>query len=76
MRRSNVESEKAPTTTKWVDRVNKDDAGNEFVRCRLVARDSKPTREGPERRPIRSHAAIGGETRSERGLGTWVKLIL
>ena len=38
---------KAPTTTKWVDRVKKDDAGNEFVRCRLVARDFKPTREGP-----------------------------
>ena len=26
---------KAPTTTKWVDRTNKDDDGKEFVRCRL-----------------------------------------
>ena len=32
---------KAPTTTKWIDRVKKDDGGREYVRCRLVARDSK-----------------------------------
>ena len=38
---------KAPTTTKWIDRVEKDDDGREFVRCRLVARGFKPTREGP-----------------------------
>ena len=36
----------APTTTKWIGRV-KDDDGREFVRCRLVARDFKPRREGP-----------------------------
>ena len=34
---------KAPTTTKWVDRVKKDDDGDEFVRCRLVARDLAET---------------------------------
>ena len=36
-----------PTTTKWVDRVKKDDNGKMFVRCRLVARDFKPKHEGP-----------------------------
>ena len=36
---------KMPTTTKWVDRAKKDDNGNMFVRCRLVARDFKPKRE-------------------------------
>ena len=38
---------KAPTTTKWVDRTKKGDDGKEFVRCRMVARDFKPKREGP-----------------------------
>ena len=38
---------KAPTTTKWIDRVKKDDDGREFVRCRLVARYFKSRREGP-----------------------------
>ena len=38
---------KMPTTTKWVDRARKDDAGKTFVRCRSVARDFKPKREGP-----------------------------
>ena len=38
---------KAPSTTKWINRVKKDDDGREFVRCRLVARDFKPRREGP-----------------------------
>ena len=38
---------KMPTTTKWVDRAKKDDTGKTFVRCRLVARDFKPKREGP-----------------------------
>ena len=28
---------KVPTTTKWIDRVKKNDDGREFVRCRLVA---------------------------------------
>ena len=37
---------KAPTTTKWVHRVKKDDDGK-IVRCRNVARDFKPRREGP-----------------------------
>ena len=37
---------KAPTTTKCVDRGK--NAGNEFVRCRLVARDFKPRREARE----------------------------
>ena len=37
---------KAPTT-KWIDRVTMGDDGREFVRCRLVARDFKPRREGP-----------------------------
>ena len=36
-----------PTTRKWVDRAKKDDTGKTFVRCRLVARDFKPKREGP-----------------------------
>ena len=30
---------KAPTATKWIDRVMKSDDCREFVRCRLVARD-------------------------------------
>ena len=38
---------KMPTTTKWVDRAKKNDTGKTFVRCRLVARDFKPKREGP-----------------------------
>ena len=38
---------KAPTTTKWIDRVKKVDDSREFVRCRLVARDFEPRREGP-----------------------------
>ena len=38
---------KAPTTTKRIDRVKKDDDGREFVGCRLVARCIKPRREGP-----------------------------
>ena len=37
---------KVPTTTKWVNRVNKDDVGRDVVRCRSVARDFKPRREG------------------------------
>ena len=38
---------KAPTTTKWIDRVKKNVGGREIVRCRLVACDFKPRREGP-----------------------------
>ena len=38
---------KMPTTTKWVDRAKKDDAEKTFVRCRFVARNIKPKREGP-----------------------------
>ena len=38
---------KMPTTTKWVDRAKRDDTEKTFVRCRLVARDFKPKREGP-----------------------------
>ena len=38
---------KTPTTTKRADRAKKDDTGKTFVRCRLVARDFKPKREGP-----------------------------
>ena len=38
---------KLPTTTEWVGRVQKDDGGREFARCRLVARVFKPRREGP-----------------------------
>ena len=37
---------KMPTTTKWVDRAKKDEDGNTFLRCRLVARDFKPKQEG------------------------------
>ena len=37
---------KMQTTTKWVDRVKKDDTGKTFVRGRLVARDFKPKHEG------------------------------
>ena len=36
-----------PTTTKWIDRLKKDDNGKPFVRCWQVARDFKPRREGP-----------------------------
>ena len=39
-------SSKMPTT-KSVDRAKKDDSGKMFVRCRLVAREFKPKREGP-----------------------------
>ena len=38
---------KKPTTTKWVENKKIDDDGNEFVRCRLVARDFKQRCEGP-----------------------------
>ena len=38
---------KAPTTTKWADCLKRDNNDREFVRCRLVARDFKPWREGP-----------------------------
>ena len=38
---------KMPTTTKWVDRGKKDDNGKTFLRCRLLARDFKPKRDGP-----------------------------
>ena len=38
---------KEPTTTKWVEGKKVDEDGVEFVRCRLVARDFKPKREGP-----------------------------
>ena len=47
---------KMPTTTKRVDRAKKDDNGKMFVRCRLVARDFKPKREGP-----RGDATVGSE---------------
>ena len=36
-----------PTTTKWIDRLKKDDNGKPFVRCWQVARDFEPRREGP-----------------------------
>ena len=39
---------KAPTTTKWIDRVKKNDDCREFVRRRLMVRDFKPKREGRE----------------------------
>ena len=38
---------KNPTTTKCVDRTKKDEEGDEFVRCRRVARDFKPRQVGP-----------------------------
>ena len=37
---------KVPTTSMWVDRVKKDEEGQEFVRCRFVARDLMPRHEG------------------------------
>ena len=37
----------ARTTTKWIDRVEEDADGREFVRWPLVASDFKPRREGP-----------------------------
>ena len=42
-----TKASKAPTMTKLIDRVEKDDDGRGFVRCRLEARDFKPRREGP-----------------------------
>ena len=39
---------KARTATKWVGGVKRNDDGPELVRCRLVARDFKPRREGKE----------------------------
>ena len=56
--RSDVESSKAPTTTKWIDRVRKNDNGREFMRYRLVTRDFKPRGEG---RLVRGDATAGGE---------------
>ena len=38
---------KAPTTTKCIGRMKKNDDGREFVRYRLVARAFKPRRECP-----------------------------
>ena len=52
---------KVPTTTKWIDRVKKNDDGREFVRCRLVARDFKPRREGPRDVFVRGSATGGGK---------------
>ena len=43
------------TTTKWIDRVKKNDDGREFVRSRPVSRDFKPRREG---RCVRGDAAL------------------
>ena len=37
---------KRPTATKWVECNKTDENGRVFVRCRLVARDAKPRREG------------------------------
>ena len=36
-----------PVTTKWVEGMKLDEKGNAFARCRLVARDFRPRREGP-----------------------------
>ena len=38
---------KRPTTTKWVEGPKVGEDGKAFARCRLVARDFKPQREGP-----------------------------
>ena len=43
---------KAPTTTKWIDRVRKDDDVREFVRCRLVARGFQTKTRGSEGRSV------------------------
>ena len=52
---------KAPTTTKWIDRVKKDDDGRESVRCRVVAREVKPRREDPKYDFVRGDATAGGK---------------
>ena len=36
-----------PTTVKFVHRVRKNEAGQEFVRCRPLTRDFKPRHKGP-----------------------------
>ena len=47
MARSDVESRQGSNHDELIHRVRNDDDGCEFVRCRLVARDFKPRREGP-----------------------------
>ena len=49
----------APSTTKRIDRMTKNDNGREFVRCRSVARDFKPRREGSDGRLVRGDATAG-----------------
>ena len=39
--------QKERSTTKWIDRVEKDDDGREFVRCRPAASSIKPRRDCP-----------------------------
>ena len=70
---------KMPTTTKWVDRAKKDDNGNTFFRCRLVARDFRTKREGPTDELFDGDAAVGCKEgfvrvrgRSARGDGSKV----
>ena len=57
---------KAATTTKWIDRVKKDDDGREFVRCRPAARDFKPRREGPRDDLFKSIVCIRGAREETR----------
>ena len=70
---------KNPTTTKWVDCVKKDDEGQEFLRCRLVARDFKLRHEGsryelcvampPLEAPKALFAHVAGSRRASRDRG-------
>ena len=67
---------------KRIDRVKKDDDGRAFVRCRLVARDFKPRREGPRddrfsamppleaKKALFAHAAEGCARRDENRTST------
>ena len=48
---------KAPTSTKWIDHVKKDDNGQVFVGSRLAAHDLQPIREG-----LRGRLVCGGAT--------------
>ena len=51
---------KAPISTKWV-KVNKGTVEAPEVRCRLVARDFKPTGEKDRGGLVRGHATTGSE---------------
>ena len=52
---------KAPTTTKWIDRVMKGNNGREFVRCPLCGARFQTKTRGSEGRFLRGDATAGAQ---------------